>query len=671
MSKLVEHIRNARKNGSLGVPTTDDSPAWLPHFLDTTGSELNWGLTKGFFRKKLRGGASMVLLDGLDEAPNRKQRETVARLFERATNTYDKCRFVVTSRPLAYTGRAVLLGFPRVEIDPLERDGVERFLSRWSEALFPESSSRAQEHCQELLTALRNLPEVRRMARNPVMLTALAVVHWNERRLPEQRADLYESIITWLLRSREQRDGRASADRSATLLGHLALAMQNHRKGRQVQVSRGWAADAISPLFRDAAVGDRRQKAEQFLDEEEVDSGVIVSRGSEVRFWHLTFQEYLAARVIAGQGEATQQQVLFRKDTIHKPEWREVGLLLAGILRVKQGAEKVDGLFSAVLDKLGEKPSLAARARSVGLLGALVRDLSPLDYKPPDPRYRRTLDDVMGIFDVAKSKGIGFQVRLEAAEALGQAGDPRLAEDNWITIEAGDFLIGAQKGSRSAPNYDEESEDQESPLLTVNLVAFQIARYPVTVQEYKRFVVDGGYAEERYWSAGGFGESETPGAWDDQLRHLTRPVIYVSWYEGSAYCAWANCRLLTEAEWEYAARAGTGRRYPWGGRKPDTSRANYDSGPGHPTPVGLYPSGATPDGTQDMAGNAWEWVGDRYDPDCCSTLPSDEPAFARKVLRGGAWHNTPRFLSASHRNWSRPDFRLPYVGFRCAREVVP
>ena len=75
------------------------------------------------------------------------------------------------------------------------------------------------------------------MARNPVMLTALAVVHWNERRLPEQRADLYNSIITWLSRSREQRPGRATADETVAVLQELALAMQDDRE----------AANARSP----------------------------------------------------------------------------------------------------------------------------------------------------------------------------------------------------------------------------------------------------------------------------------------------------------------------------------------------------------------------------------------------------------------------------------------
>ena len=463
IAKLLQHMQNARKAGLRDAPTTDDAAAWLPHFLTTSNKDSNWGLSESFFKSRLQNGACILLLDGLDEAPNRRDRETVARLVEKATQAYAQCRFVVTTRPQAYTGRAVLAAFPQVQIDPLETDAIETFLQRWSEALFHESAERAEKHCSELLAALRNLPEVRRMARNPVMLTALAVVHWNEHRLPEQRADLYESIILWLLRSREQRPGRASADRCATLLGDLALAMQSHPGGRQVQVSKRWAAEALAPRFRDLSEEEQLEEAGQFLDAEEVDSGIIVSRGNEVRFWHLTFLEYLAARAIAGQGDDAQRKILLTGDTLHKPEWREVLLLLGGILHVKQGVDRVDGLFSAVLKKLGEKPSLAKQVRCAGLLGAIVRDLTPLDYKPGDPLYRKTLDAVMGIFDAKKSKGIDFKVRLEAAEALGQAGDPRLAEDNWVTIEAGAFLMGAQKKNPSEPNYDKEELSEGIP----------------------------------------------------------------------------------------------------------------------------------------------------------------------------------------------------------------
>jgi hypothetical protein len=198
--------------------------------------------------------------------------------------------------------------------------------------------------------------EIRRIARNPVMLTALAVVHWNERRLPEQRADLYESIVVWLARAREQRPEREPADRCLELLGELALAMQNERRGRVVQVDKGRAAEMLTAQFREVSEPERFRRAERFLEEEEVDSGIVVSRGAEMRFWHLTFQEYLAARAAAGLSDAAQRKLLFEGNNLHRPEWREMVLLLAGVLLVKLGRGKVDGLFQAVLDGLGEKP---------------------------------------------------------------------------------------------------------------------------------------------------------------------------------------------------------------------------------------------------------------------------------------------------------------------------
>jgi hypothetical protein len=107
------------------------------------------------------------------------------------------------------------------------------------QALFGESAESTKRHYAELSHALQAVLEIRRMARNPVMLTALAVMHWHERRLPEQRADLYESILKWLSQTREKRSGREPAERCLLLLRHLALATLEDPKGRQVQVSKG------------------------------------------------------------------------------------------------------------------------------------------------------------------------------------------------------------------------------------------------------------------------------------------------------------------------------------------------------------------------------------------------------------------------------------------------
>ncbi len=679
LADLVEHIAVSRQQNAPSAPTLTDSPAWLAHFLARRSQEEEWGLDEDFFRRRIREGPCLLMLDGLDEAPGRQERESIARLIESVSTTYPACRIVVTSRPSAYTGEAVLLAFAQGQIDPLDQDAVRTFLDRWCKSLWGDAAE-AGSHRETLVAALRSRPEIARMARNPVMLTALAMVHWNERRLPEQRADLYESVINWLSRSREQRPGRQTAERCVILLQELALAMQDHPEGRQVQVPKHWAAEAIASEFGDGGPRELVDRATLFLDDEEADSGIVVGRGNEIRFWHLTFQEFLAAKAIAVRPEAEQQQLLWGTvRRLSNPEWREVALLLCGVLH-QQGRQKVDGFISAALDALGESPSLADQARCAGLLGAVLRELAPFCYQVRDPRYPSLLQDVLGIFDPLRSQSIPVEVRIEAADALGQAGDPRIDPCNpdRVPIRPGKFRMGAQKGNSRDPNYDPEAEDVEWPVHEVHLDAYRIGRYPVTVGEYRRFVEDGGYQERSWWGAGGFGKWAAPGDWEDQMRFPNRPVVRVSWFEAAAYCAWAGCRLPTEAKWERAARGTDARPFPWGSEPPpDPSRLNYSEGRvRHATPVGVYPLGATPDGIQDMAGNVWEWCRDWYAEDYYMKSPASNPTGPLqgeyRVVRGGSWSGGAGNARSALRGWLSPLYHRGSInGFRAVLDVAP
>lgn len=362
--------------------------------------------------------------------------------------------------------------------------------------------------------------------------------------------------------------------------------------------------------------------------------------------------------------------MLFEEGRLWLPDWRETVLLLAGVL-CKQDAERVDALLKEMLDRLGAKATLEERTRCVGLVGRILQDLKSWNYRITDVRYRENLDRVLAIFDAEEARHIDFGTRLAAADALGQAGDPRLEEDSWVKVEGGPFWMGARRKDRGEENYDAKASSDESPVHRVEVAAFFLGRYPVTVFEYERFIAAGGYGEKQLWMAGGPGEFTEPENWRRQLAYPNRPVVGVSWYEAAAYCKWAG-RLPAEAEWECAARCGReGVRYPWGNEGPDEHRANFLGGPGHSTPVGLYSGGVTPSGIHDLAGNVIEWVQDwmgEYSK-AEARNPRGPEEGTGKVLRGGSWAGSVWDLGVSSRNLERPGGRLDDLGFRCARDL--
>jgi predicted NACHT family NTPase len=297
VADLAEHIHRCQKQS--GRPTTKESPAWLIDFLNAQNSECSWGLRRRFFKEKIASESCLLLLDGLDETPGVQERRSIVRLIENATEAFRRCRFVITTRPSGYSESTVLSNFAEVRIGGLKSNLVELFLRRWCNCQFPDSVALAAQHCDELIAALKTRPDLSRLARNPVMLTALAVVHWNEKSFPELRVEVYESIILWLVRARESRPGRQAVERSLQFLQHLALAMQTAAQGQLVQVERDWAVSVLAAKFAPNDGVDGRAWAASVIAGEEVDSGILVSRGNSISFWHRTFQEYLAARAIS------------------------------------------------------------------------------------------------------------------------------------------------------------------------------------------------------------------------------------------------------------------------------------------------------------------------------------------------------------------------------------
>lgn len=222
-----------------------------------------------------------------------------------------------------------------------------------------------------------------------------------------------------------------------------------------------------------------------------------------------------------------------------------------------------------------------------------------------------------------------------------------------VVVPAGSFLMGSAENSGSR---------EERPQHEVAIAApMAIGRYPVTFTEYDRFAKSTGREE----------------AFDDHWGRGRRPAVNVSWEDAKAYVEWLNeqtgqsFRLPSEAEWEYAARAGTKTQYSWGD---DISpeQANYlDSGYRRTTEIGDYP--ANPWGLYDMHGNVWEWTADCWN-DNFEGAPTDGRAWTvegckERVLRGGCWNYFGRFLRSAARFKLDQDHKNGCAGFRVVRDV--
>ena len=261
-------------------------------------------------------------------------------------------------------------------------------------------------------------------------------------------------------------------------------------------------------------------------------------------------------------------------------------------------------------------------------------------------------------------------------------------------IPAGEFMMGSTEG-----------EANEKPVHRVGLDAFYLDQYEVTNQLFQKFARETGYetTAEKEGKAWAYVSDETwtevSGAnWRKPEGGETvfvsnreaHPVVSVSWHDAEAYCRHYGQRLPTEAEFEYALRAGTQTTYWWGDGNPGSRRVanladltnkrqfpgrpwpimeGYDDGYARTAPVGSYEP--NPFGLYDMTGNAAEWTGDWYGETYYQTSPSRNPTGAAngtaRVLRGGSWSFTPRYVRSAYRgNWT-PGSRIDSIGFRCAK----
>jgi formylglycine-generating enzyme required for sulfatase activity len=250
----------------------------------------------------------------------------------------------------------------------------------------------------------------------------------------------------------------------------------------------------------------------------------------------------------------------------------------------------------------------------------------------------------------AKKSGESFR---ECAVESGKEYCPEM-----IVVPAGNFIMGS-------PMWEKGHRTQEEPQHPVSIPwRLAVSRFDITFDQWEACVAFGDCLPAvPEWEGG------------------RQPVINVSWYDAQDYVAWLSrmsgkpYRLLTEAEWEYAARATTTTAYYWGDEV-GTGNANCKSCGStwdnrQASPVGSFRANAF--GLYDMAGNAWQWVDDCWN-ETYEGAPTRATAWDTKnckgrVVRGGSWYYEPQTVRTSHRTWASPDARNKNFSFRVARTI--
>ncbi len=640
----------------------------------------------------LAGGQALLLLDGLDEVRSAGERQLTASRLLDFFHAHRKAgnKFVLTSRIVGYREvRLVADGLGECTLVDFEDGEIEAFASRWTAAVERAAQGdallaarEARRERDELLRSVHHNRGVRALAANPLLLTILALMKRQGVALPERRVELYQRYVEtllkhWNLARGLDRPPARDLDVVETLrvLAPLALFMHEASPGVGL-VKRADVRAKLQEIYRARGAADPQVAARRLLEDLRTHAGLLLERGpGQYGFIHLTFQEYLAAIALAQQAqEGVLPLVQALRQRLGDGSWREASLLAIGYLGLVQ---QRDVAASAVVGHL-LREATGEPGAAVVLCGEAVADAWPGGVTT------QCRDDVRAaLLATMRADGTAAPMRAAAGDALARVGDARFRAEAWslpdepllgfVEIPAGPFLMGSDKGR------DREAFDDELPQHEVTLPRYFIARFPVTVAQFRAFVE----------------ETALEVAYPHSLRGcLHAPASGVTWREAVAYTAWLTAKLRawpgtpaalgsllragtdgrpwrvtlpSEAEWEKAARGRDGRLYPWGDGVPDVRHANFDKAAiRRPSAVGCFPLGASPYGVEELSGNVWEWtrslyIGYRYDAhDGREDLAA--PENTHRAVRGGAFRNGASFLRAAVRSRFRSTGSS--IGFR-------
>lgn len=276
-------------------------------------------------------------------------------------------------------------------------------------------------------------------------------------------------------------------------------------------------------------------------------------------------------------------------------------------------------------------------------------------------------------------------VRGQDGKKLGTLGMVLIAGGEFT--RTGEFYDSSGGGLTILP--DGKVQVSRGDKYRVRVSSFYIDKFRVTNEDFCKFLNDG---NQGYWTPWNLRIGRSPlypkaGQFVPADRSLAKhPVVLVNWYQAKGYAAWADKRLPTEAEWEYAAGGKEGRKYAWGNEPPDATRGDFPIKHPHPVPVDWYPKAATPEGVYQMGQNSAEWCADYFDYASYVKAPPGGLLIDPKGPAQGYFPNTWYKFNVAMKGWckakypeyftcSRRHGRHPLIdaaagiSIRCARDV--
>lgn len=670
----------------LGLPR-DTIPVFLPlrelrdEHLDLGGfihSQLpvQEGYDPSFGRRLVDRGKLLLLFDGLDELADIDQRKRVKSWIENQLVAVKHSYVVVSCRYAGYQRQVELdmHAFVEFKLRPLSDEQMQTLVRNWYQlaedndllAAGESGAARAAKLLKLLTSPEFGSAQLHEMTRNPLLLTGMCWVHWEKDELSHARAELFEQCIAvlgkrWKQRS-EQDDGTYpfgreewSEEQLEEVLRPVGAWMHAEHKRRAK------TRELVKPTSEALEHHDVPMKAEAFLRGVRDEAGLLSGIGrDELEFVHLGFQEFLTARHY--QSERNYERLV---EHFGDSWWREVTLLTLG----------EEGAFEPFMRALTEHEKFGEWSESDWMQRCLTEAKSPTAAP-----FEAVLREGKGEHALAAAK---LAAGLKSADELDallrehpDAGVRQWWEDRrraasrvtktvhgveLVEIPAGRFRMGSSWWRR---RFGRAHRD-EGPRRKVELASFFLARTPVTNEQYGRYLEANPQVEK-------------PGYWaDSNYNQPSQPVVGVSWRDAQEYCEWAGLVLPTEAQWEYACRAGTDTYYWSGDDEESLGRVGWYDGNSdrrlhpvaqkEPNAFGLY----------DVHGNVWEWCLDGASPlESYTTSPRAgdgsrrEPAGDRyRVLRGGCWDFVAVFARSAFRYCLAADVRYSFIGFRPAQGI--